>query len=155
MGLPCLNCGCDVPSKEAKIFAKCFLCADCHTIAARLYNQGNNELEHMKVVLKEVIQSAITRKQLAVPPPPEKDDYGMVRQPKAIELLVQMMKSQKDDECTSPQRSTKCSEKPSTNAPARTLVAGGPPSSSSSAEQTSSPETPSTGTPATEPSDNA
>jgi hypothetical protein len=152
VGLPCLNCGRPVPLDGAKIFAECFLCSDCHTIAERLFLQGNNELEHLKLVLKELIRGAITRKQLALPPPSEKDGDGQLCQPRAIELLIQMMKG---PACTSPPKSTSVPPKLSTSAAAPTPDVDGQPSSNSSPEQPSSPETLSTGTPATEPSDNA
>jgi hypothetical protein len=154
VGLPCLNCGADVEVGKAQLFAECFLCDSCHTVAKRLFDQGNNELEHMKLVLKEIIRAAIVRKQLSLPPPPAEDGDGQLRQPRAVELLVEMMKGSKD-ECTSPPRSTSAQPKQSMRQPALTPGADGQPSSSSSPELPSKSETPSIETLATEPSDNA
>lgn len=154
MGLPCLNCGHEVELGTAKLFAECYLCSDCYVVARRLYDQGNNELEQMKLVLKEIIRAAITRKQLALPPPSEKDGDGQLPQPRAVELLVQMLKGEKST-CTCPPKSISVQPRLSTPSSAPTQGVGGQRSSSSSSGPPSGSETPSIETPVTETSGNA
>ena len=147
MGLPCMNCGRDTSQEEAKLFAECMVCPDCYTVAERIYLQGQLELKYLLTTLKELIRVSIIQHQLSFPAPPPRKD-GQVQERKAIDIIVEMMK-----QCPTPQPgSIKRPSRQSTKLPA--LTAGGPQSSSSTPEADSKSEIPSTGTPATEPSDN-
>ena len=155
MGLPCLNCQCDVPQSKGKLFAECFLCPDCFTIAERIYKQSQCELQQLLVTLKELLRLSIVKHQLSLPPPTSDAGDGQLHQKRSLELIMEMMKNRESSECTTPPKSTRSSEKASTKLSAATPGVAGLLSSSSTSEQNSSQETPSTETPPTEPPDNA
>jgi hypothetical protein len=150
MGLPCLNCGKDVPQDEGKLFAECFVCGDCYTIAERTFQQAHNELNQLLVTLKELIRLAIVKHQLSFVPATEDAGDGQVHQKRTIELIMEMMKNRENPECPTTSASTRSSEKPSTRSPAAIPDVDGKPSSTSSPAPGSSLETPSTETPATD-----
>jgi hypothetical protein len=155
MGLPCLNCGKDVPQDEGKLFAECFLCRDCYTIAERVYLQAHSELQMLLVTLKELIRLAIVRHQLSFVPATEDAGDGQLHQKRSIDLIMEMMKNRENPKCTPQPRSTRSSEKPTTTSSAVTQDVDGRQLSSSSPELNSSQETPSTEHPETQGSDSA
>lgn len=68
MGLPCVNCGADVNPDEAKFFGQIFVCPTCHSIAERLYTQGEKELKMLLLILHEAIRLSIVHKKLQFSP---------------------------------------------------------------------------------------
>ena len=62
--IPCLNCGKSVEPDNAKLYAGCFVCADCYLVAERLFKQGQQELNWLLTVLTELIRLAIVSHRL-------------------------------------------------------------------------------------------
>jgi hypothetical protein len=62
-----MNCGKSVTSEDGKVFAECFVCPECFTLAERLYARGSSELKHLLDTLIELIRAAIIRGQLSLP----------------------------------------------------------------------------------------
>lgn len=89
MGIPCVNCGTDVPPNEAKFFGKIFICPACYKIAERLYQRGEQELKMLLLVLHESIRVAIVQKQLQFSP-------QQVEDMKKEDLLAHLQKLARD-----------------------------------------------------------
>jgi hypothetical protein len=119
-----MNCGKDVPPQEAMFFMKTLVCADCNLIATRLYAQGNNELEQLKLSISDLIQHTIVLKRLALP---TASAPGQVSAMNVVSALIAMMGRKYEKEnpvCLT--SSAYSAEKESTKPCALTPVVDGP-----------------------------
>jgi hypothetical protein len=139
MGIPCLNCSKDVAPEAGKLFAACFLCGDCFTIAERAYERGRQELQWMLTTLQELLRLAIVNHKLS---PPSTEEGGRA------EVVTQLAALAQQARATCPTNPTKTSSNPTT--PRSVRSAGGLPDLSHSTPALGSVlETPSTQTPVT------
>ena len=151
MGLPCMNCKKDVPQDEAKLFAQCFVCPDCFTMAERIVEHGQRELQQLLTTLKELVRLAIVRGELSFSELPP--DMPTTDRTSVIDAIAELARK-KEDECPTPRRrSTRKRSRKTTRRPA--VAVDGSASSDSTEDADSNPGTSSTPTPPTEPSDNA
>ena len=89
MGLPCLNCQADVPGESALFFAGVFVCGDCHAIATRLLERGEQELRRMLTMQQEAIRIALINGQLRLGPAEVLEEIPKADLLKAIVDLVE------------------------------------------------------------------
>jgi hypothetical protein len=66
--LPCLNCQKEVDAGAGKIFAGCFVCPTCFTIASRTEARISDELKRMQTMLREAIRISIVERRLVLGP---------------------------------------------------------------------------------------
>jgi hypothetical protein len=147
-----MNCKRDVVSADSKLFAECFVCPDCYTVAERMYIQGERELKHLLVTLKELIRLAIIRGELQLE---EFVPNTTIPVDTVVDALAELSRKKKEAAaCPTPRRKrTRKLSKKTLKRSART--AGGSVSSDFTEAAASSQETSSTETPPTGTSDNA
>lgn len=69
--LPCMNCGAEVPSSQAKFFAEVFVCTDCHAVAERMMQRTHKELKLVLAMMKDAIRMGLLQKKLRFRTPEE------------------------------------------------------------------------------------
>lgn len=65
--MKCMNCPTEVAPKDAKFFAKVFLCPSCYEQAQHFYTKLDIELRHLLVVAKEAIRIALVTGKFSFP----------------------------------------------------------------------------------------
>jgi hypothetical protein len=130
MGLSCMNCKED--TKDGKFFAEAFVCPACYLVAERLYTQGEKELRHVLMTLKELIRVSILEGRLSFAPAAAPGEAPPRR---AIDVIADMMQRDKCHDETLP---------PNTVSGVPTQGAGGQENSAFMQGSTCASETPST-----------
>lgn len=88
--LPCLNCGKEVSSEDAQLFAGVFVCPTCDLFAKRLYSRSEQELKQLLFLLKESIRLALTQGKLM---PGEHVPLDDLPKKDLLEMIVKLQES--------------------------------------------------------------